>query len=221
MYVLEWPNTEFFAIGSPRDTVSVLKVKGPVTLFAKFSDGIDRNIEELRTYTANEVFVIRAAKSGTVEILAIPIGATDSEQVKRKTLTVMGLGPQPPPVKPDDPVVVPDDPDVPVGKIQVVIIEDPDERAAIPDSQISVMEGRAIREYTKSHCQITEGNPDFRLLSLRQDVSKQPGWIKEAFAVPRTETPFIVILSGSKTISGPLPKTVEETLTLLKKYGGE
>ncbi len=32
-----------------------------VPLFAKFSDGIDRNVEELRTYTANEVFLAGTA----------------------------------------------------------------------------------------------------------------------------------------------------------------
>lgn len=225
MYVLEWPGTEFFAFGSPAGLVSVLKVNGPVTLFSKFSDGVDRSVEELRTYNAPVVYVFRALKAGPVEVIAVPAGATDAGQMKRKTLTVMGLGPQPPPdgpvVVPDDPVVVPDDPDVPVGKIQVVIIEDPQQRNNIPASQLASMDSRLVRDYARSHCQVTEGTPDFRVLSLRQDVSNQPSWIQEAFKVQRTALPSIVILSGSKIISGPLPNTVEETLTLLQKYGGQ
>jgi len=45
--------------------------------------------------------------------------------------------------------------------------------------------------------------------------------VKQAFAEPRTSVPLLVILTPTKKISGPLPKTIEETMTEIKKYGGE
>jgi hypothetical protein len=220
LYVVEWPETEYMLYASPECCVSVLPVTGPVTLFAKFSDGIDRNVEEMRSYESKQIYVIRAVKAGTMELIAVPHGATDVQQARRKTLVVMGLAPIPPPtpiVDPEEPV----DPVIPIGKIQVVIIEDPAERGSLPASQISVMDGQAIRQYAKTHCSDTDGTPDFRVLSLRQDVTAAEDWVVEAFAVARPSVPFIVILTGSKTVSGPLPKTVDETLTLLKTYGGD
>jgi hypothetical protein len=102
-----------------------------------------------------------------------------------------------------------------------VVIEDPTLRANLSSEQIAAMEGGDVREYCKTHCSVTDGTPDRRVLSLRQDVSNQPAWIKEAFTEPRTSLPWIVIITPTKRISGALPATVSETMALLKKYGGD
>lgn len=217
-YVVE-SAIELIALQSPDGLLSIESTSGPIKVRGKFSDGTGKT--ETREYRSPYVYFITAEKTGTTELILVPVGVLDAKEIVRQVLTVSGLGPNPPPAPdPDDPVVP--DPPGPVtpAKLQIVIIEDPALRGSLPASQIAVMDGSEVRDYTKTHCVLTDGHPDFRKLSFRQDVSGQPDWIKNAFAQPRPSMPFLVVMTPSKIVAGPLPATVDETMTLLKSYGG-
>lgn len=223
LYVIE-SDSEIKVTGSPDGIISVTPKKGPRSFFARFVDGVDREKYEDRTYSKPFVYVVQAAKTGQCELLVF---SSVQDDLVRQMLTVT-VGPRPPPVPPDppkpDPVIpTPPNPVDPVApqKLQIVILEDPELRGTLPAEQIAAMDGAVVRQYVKTHCVMTGTTPDFRKLSIRQDVSNQPQWIKTAFAEERTALPLIVIMTPTQTISGPLPKTIAETMTLLKKYGGE
>lgn len=217
-YVVE-STRELIALSSPPGIISIESTTGPIKVRGIFADGTGKI--ETRGYRSAYVYFITAESPGKVELILIPVGVSTQSDIVRQVLTVSGVGPRPGPDVVPDPVVP--DPVIPVvttGKLKVLIIDDPSMRASIPASQISAMEGQAVRDYLKTHCTITDSTPDFRAISPRQDVSNQAAWIKTAFAEPRPALPFIAITNGTAGFAGPLPLTMEETLTLLKKYGG-
>lgn len=211
-YVIE-SDIELIVLQSPDKLLTIEVSSGPVKAMGRFCDGNGK--VESREYKRAFVYFVSSENPGKTELILIPVAVAAQADIVRQVLTVSGVGPQPPPV-----IVVPPPVILPT-KLQVVIIEDPAERANIPASQIAIMDGAELRDYCKTHCTITDGTPDKRVLSVRQDISGQPEWVKQAFAEPRTSVPLLVILTPTKKISGPLPKTIEETMTEIKKYGGE
>lgn len=223
--VIESPSP-IVVTSSPLGHVNVQPEEGPVRVRGKFADGTGKI--ETRVFSSKHLYFVNAVKSGKVEILIyIPESSKEEKDILRYTLNVMGVMPIPPPdpvvPTPVDPVVpIPVDPVVPVvptGKLQIVIIEDPG--MTLPSSQVAAKDGQALRDYAASHCSKTDGAPDIRKLSIRQDVSTQPEWVKKAFAEPRSSVPFLVVSNGTAGAALPFPLTIEETLTILKKYGGE
>lgn len=212
--VIESPSP-IVVTSSPLGHVNVQPEEGPVKVRGKFADGTGRI--ETRVFSSKHLYFVNAAKPGKVEILIyIPDSSKEEKDILRYTLNVMGVMPNPPP----DPVIpAPVDPVTPTAKLQIVIIEDPG--VTLPASQIAAKDGQALRDYAESHCSKTDGSPDIRKLSLRQDVSSQPEWVKKAFAEPRSSVPFLVVSNGTSGAALPFPLTIEETLTILKKYGGE
>jgi len=217
-YVVE-STRELIVLSSPAGVVDIESAAGPIKVRGLFADGTGKI--ETRGYRAAFVYFITASSPGKVELILIPAGVSTETDIVRQVLTVSGIGPNPPPVV--DPVV-PVDPIVPptptVGKLKLMILEDPSQRASLPASQVAVLTGQTLREYAKSHCTATDGAADFRMLSVRQDVSNQAAWIKAAFAEPRASLPFLVVSNGTSGFAGPLPATVAETMTLLQRYGG-
>jgi len=213
-YVVE-SSVPIIVISSPIGIVDIELSAGPIRVRGKFADGNGQI--ETRTYSQPYLAFVTPAAKGVTEIIVYPGGATQESDLLRQMLTVMG--PQPPPIVepilPDIPVVDP----VAPGKIQVVIIEDPSDRANIPAAQISIMDGQRVRQYVQSHG-TDPADSNFRLLSLRQDVSQQPAWIKDAFSVDRPSLPYLVIVKGTQMIHGPLPPTMEDTMDLLTTHGG-
>jgi len=213
-YVVE-SSVELIALQSPDGLLAIDATSGPIKVRGKFSDGTGKT--ETREYRSPYVYFVTAEKTGTTELILIPVGVLDAKEIVRQVLVVSGTGPNPPPIPdPDDPVVP--DPVTP-AKLQIVIIEDPSE--SIPPSQVAIRDGQALRDYAATHCTITNGTPDIRKLSIRQDISAEPEWIKKAFAEPRSKLPFLVVSNGKAGAAVPLPMTLEETMSILKRYGGE
>lgn len=95
LYVVE-ADTPHVLIASPQGTVTVTEEAGPIRIRAKFADGAGK--VETRTFKGKQVWIVEPAKSGTVELLAIPTGLKAESEIVRRTVTVQaGQGPQPPP----------------------------------------------------------------------------------------------------------------------------
>ena len=71
------------------------------------------------------------------------------------------------------------------------------------------------REYVK------QKGGEFRVLDRDADVSGDTQVWQEAFKLPRPSLPWFVVTNGRTGVQGPLPKTPEEFLGILKKYGGQ
>lgn len=168
------------------------------------------------------VIVNTGLKPDVLRIMQIVSTKTGKNAYQRISIRI-GQGPQPPPT-PVDPDVDPDPVDPPVpktGQLKVLIVEETGSRGELPSSQISVFTSMDIRDYVKKACSKTGEQPDFRVYDKDVSVATEPEWIKKAFSEQRQGLPWILISNGTTGFSGPLPKDVTETLSLLKKYGGE
>lgn len=126
-----------------------------------------------------------------------------------------------PPV-PVDPVIPSPVNPVVAPNLRVLIIEETAERHKVPSKQLVILTAKAIRDYAKEKCaKGPGGHPDFRVWDKDVDASKDGSpALRTMLAKPRQSLPWIVITNDKTEFSGPLPASVDETLALLKKYGG-
>lgn len=117
-----------------------------------------------------------------------------------------GIVTPPGPVVPPAPVVA--------DKLIVLVVEETGERHKLPASQLSVLTSLAVREYVASK------SGEMRIYDPQADLKNEAGVWRDAMAVPRQSLPWLVVSNGKAGFSGPLPATVDDTLTLLRKYGG-
>ena len=83
-----------------------------------------------------------------------------------------------------------------------------------------------IRAYLQDKCAKLNGHPEYRYWDQSYGPNDLPtqGW-KEAFDRAKQDSqgklPWIMVTNGVDAgESVPLPATIEETMALLKKYGG-
>lgn len=112
--------------------VTITREAGPLRIRGKFLDG-DGKVET-RTYTAKHIAIVEPVKdaTGRVELIHIPVGATDEKSAVRQ-LVDLGHAPQPPPPhvepapppKPQPPPVPPEPKPVPkAGPLWLVFVDD-------------------------------------------------------------------------------------------------
>lgn len=115
------------------------------------------------------------------------------------------------------------DPDVaPVpGPISVLIVEETDDRVR-PEMRpyLGVLNSVKVREYLNAHCRKVAGQPQWLIVDDDADLTHADPYWRDALALPRASVPWIAISNGTRGTSGPLPTTEEETLALLRKWGG-
>lgn len=202
-YVIE-SDAELIAITSPSGIARVVTDTGPLKIKGKFADSAGRT--ETRTYSAKHIYMVESAAEGKCELILIPVGVTGEAELVRQMLAV--VGPRPPP----DPNVDPKpEPPGPAGKLMVLIVEETDARGTLPAGQIPIFGAKEIREFAK-----TAG--ELRILDKDQDISGAEAWIQTAFKEPRQSLPWIVLSNGRTGYSGPLPASVADTMTLLRRF---
>lgn len=118
-YVID-SDVPLVVLSSPAGLVKVTRDAGPVKMRGRFVDGAG---SETRTYAGKHVYTVEAIAAGRVELLVVPVGATDETGVIRRTIDVTaGRGPCPPP----DPEPKPD-PKPDPAKVEsafVIVVED-------------------------------------------------------------------------------------------------
>ena len=217
-------------VSSPDGIVTCQEDEGPVRIRAKFAGG--SGAVESRVFKSKWVYTFEPVASGRVELILTPYGITPEtvHEQKRVTLDVVGLLPIPPPVVPVDPVKPPVDPPVPppvdptpttfTGPIQVLIVENANEKRNLPPAQLNAMLSAAVRSYCFSHCKKTNGQIDFRIIDANADVSRAEKWIQDAMKEPRSGLPWLLVRNEKTGASIPLPEDTERLLSVLKQYGG-
>lgn len=165
-YVIQ-SNTELFVLASPSGIVDVTYEPGPLKLKGKFA-GSTGSIE-IKTFDRSHIYSVSAVKSGTVELIIVPVGAKELSSVVRRTVVVSGSGPQPPPPGPTpDPVPVP----VPSTGFRVLMLTNED----MTREQNVTVYSTTLRSWLKENCEKNaEGLPEFRVWD-RTTVAR-PGMI--------------------------------------------
>lgn len=181
---------------SRQGIISIKRVTGPREFYGKFVDGKVRGEDEERTYTEPFLYIIRAVKPGSVELLITPKSYDVEQESLRRTLTVMGNGPNPPPPDPD-PKPDPKPEPVPTGKVFVAVVEDAMNRS--PDA--SIVLGALIGW----HSWLDKGNT-YRFYDQSTGESKGKKAMADSEGLP---VPYMVIYNekGEKLRAAPLPTT--------------
>ena len=109
-------------------------------------------------------------------------------------------------------------------------------RSTFPPGQQAILASPELRSYLDKHCPLESGcaggqcpltagkTPSYRFLPVNLDVSRlTPVWQQTAAAVAGKPLPWMIAVNeaGQTVIDQAWPASVEETLKLLKKFGGQ
>lgn len=126
-----------------------------------------------------------------------------------------GGGPVPPAPNPP-PTPAP----IPAEGLRVLIVYETADVSAYPAAQAAILTAQPIRDYLNAKCVKVNGTPEYRILDQNADMGNESLLWQAAMKLNRPSLPWIVISNGRVGHSGPLPKNVQDTLDMLKKYGG-
>lgn len=131
--------------------------------------------------------------------------------------------PAPGPTPPDPPAPQPDAPIVAPGFHVLIVYQD---KVPLPAGQHSVIYGKAIRDYLNAKCpREPGGNAGWRIWDADLDVSFAPKHFQDAYKLAKVQSagrlPWLVVSDGKTGWVGPVPATLDETMAILKRFGGE
>jgi hypothetical protein len=153
------------------------------------------------------------------------------EWAKRHEPIPTPVPPDPKPPKPPEPQ--PPAP-IPSGTLRVLFLYDPMQFALLPPAQQRILGDPALRAYLNAHCplecptgacplNVAGKSPSYLFLPDSADVSGlNPVWQKTIAAAGKVQVPWLYVVDskGAVIVNQPWPSTVDETIELLKKYGG-
>lgn len=120
------------------------------------------------------------------------------------------------------PIVGPPAP-TPDAGFRAAILEETGERDKLTSGQraaiLSTADG-SVRDYCAKHCVQVNGAAEFRVVDANDSFELETETMKRLLARPHTSVPWIIVSNGKTGAEGPLPQTEEETLALLKRFGG-
>lgn len=168
---------------------------------------------------------------GTVSLQTLVTDWEKKQNVTKSYSLAINVGKvKPGPIDPIDPIdpVDPIDPKpkpapIPVDGYVVLIVEETGQRGKLPASQLLILFDKRVRTYLDATCTKDFGGTNtkaWRIWDKDIDTSKLHKHWKDAMSRSRTSLPWILISHGAKSkgFEGPLPNTVDETLTLLRRY---
>lgn len=166
-------------------------------------------------------WAIIEAKAPGSEIVVINRNGANKEQnppeeIDRVQVIAGDVTPTPDP-KPDDP---PTPAPLPGEGFRVLIVRETKDLSGLPASQVAIFSSTDVRNYLNQKT-VLEGNQRaYRIWDQDTDTSKESQHWQDAMKRPRASVPWLLVSNGKDGYEGPLPKTVAEMMTLLKKFGG-
>lgn len=209
-------------IQSPVGFVTIEEDSGPIKVKGVFADGIGR--VETRTYAEPHIYFISAKQKGETEIIAIPVGVKDEQQIVRQTLTVVGPRPPPDPQPDPEPQPEPEPDPAPIpGGNRVLILYESSDLSTYPPAQAELITSGVVRDYLDKVCaKGPDGKtPEYRIWDKDVDLTNVSDVWKEAVKMQRDGLPWLIVSNGKTGYSGPLPSTQSELMAKLKQYLGE
>jgi hypothetical protein len=161
--------------------------------------------------------VIVGTKEGRFRLMAYT-ALKDTPSLPAVCVIVIGdspdPGPTPVPPGPTPPPPIPGD-----GLKVLIVTESGDKLTA---TQQGIIFGEKVRGYLREKAaKGPDGKtPEFRIFDKDVDASAEAKHWQDALRRPRAALPWIIISNGHHGFEGTLPATVEETMALLKKFGG-
>ncbi len=124
------------------------------------------------------------------------------------------------PIDPNPPGPTPTPAPIPVAGFRVLIVYESSQ--ALPSKQQAILTSATVIDYLDKKCVPTPDGNKRGWYIVDKDTSfknESKTW-QDAMARPRRSIPWILISDGKTGTEEPLPATVEDTISLLKKYGG-
>lgn len=170
------------------------------------------------------------AKPGSYSVTMTAINF-DTKKVTRARFTFVvlpSIPPKPPEPEPKPPEPKPPEPQpspapIPAEGFRVLIVEDVKARQKLPPTQLMVLFDKKVRTYLDAKCVMGSDRKtrEWRIWDQGVDASSESKLWQDVMKRHRKSLPWIVISDGKRGYEGPLPEDVDQTLALLKKYGGE
>lgn len=195
---------------SPDEFVQIVAESGPMKFRGKFADGLGKT--ETRTYTEPHIYVIEAKKSGKIELIMIPSGVVDVKSIIRQTLTVSGIGPNPPPIPIPD--IVPDPPGPPTG-VRVILLNNEIDTTA---DQLNTLNSTEIVSWLDANT-VTWRKWDRTSIAKPEMLSKEDPILQTLWKNVSTNLPagnIIIVATDTKVHINPIT-TATEALAFLNK----
>lgn len=170
--------------------------------------------------------LIIVAKPGTytVSLTSVDFDKKTIEEAETVVTFQGDLPPVPPGPVPPGPVPpgpTPTPAPIPTAGFRVLMVYESADLAKLPPAQQAVLYDKGIRDYLRDKCVLgPDGKTkEFRIYDQNVDMSADTDLWKEAMKRKRDSVPWIVVSNHPKGgYEGPLPATVADTMTLLKKY---
>jgi hypothetical protein len=131
-----------------------------------------------------------------------------------------GPGPGPAPAPPPDP---PSPAPIPAAGFRVLIVYESADLPKLTAGQQAILYGKRLRDYLNAKCVVgADGKTrEWRMWDADTATDGEAKHWQEAMKRPRKSLPALIISDGKTGWEGPLPASVDETLALLRKFGGE
>lgn len=206
-------------------TATLSKVsETPVTVAYETHDGTATAGQDYTTTTGTLTFAPgETSKSFTVIVTGDTIQEPDETvtvHLHNPTNATLGMGEATITIRNDD--ASPPAP-IPGEGLRVLMVYQDSDTTKYPKEQMSILShGGGIREYLNSKCVKVGNTPEWRVWDVDVNVSNESPIWQAAWKRERKETPWIIISNPAMGggYEGPLPKTIAETMALLKKFGG-
>jgi len=213
------PIGEAVKVERPAITVTTRADKPAAVIFLQTERPIGDLLIRLKSKTCKPVLIepgvysITEAGRHEIDVMAIgqnPLSWDDASIV----VEVGGVPPNPEP-DPKPPTPVGPSPIEGAG-LRVLFVSESGE--LMPRDIEASFYSPEIAAFLNANCIKVDGNPDFRRVDPDTQFTDPNHRFAKALARPRASLPWLIISNGVGGYEGPFPKTVAETLTLIRSF---
>ena len=201
--------------GNPKNCVVIVRAIGKEKIVPTF-EIVAPNKTYVFTALGPEYYIIDVITSDET-------GKQDHYFTKTFIQAEGDVDPTPTPPEPGPEPTPPGPAPIPLAGFRVLFISESEDASTLPEAQRNIFYSAEIRDYLNSKCvKGPDGKTaEWRIVDPNTDYSSDEERWKLAASRNRDKLPWIIISDGQKGFEGPLPANVEDTIKLLKNYGGE
>ncbi len=207
----------------PPYTLVELQAEGDLTGAAVLWDVTPDDVADVKELPGGKMVFV--GPPGTYKVKCTVVRLKDGQTIADRQRFVVVIGtpaPPVPPVPPIPPEPPPNPAPIPGPGFHAMIIYETADLEKLPKSQLNVLYAKSVRDYLNAKCTPTAdgGKRGWYIVDANVSMDGESKLWQDALKVKRDSLPWLLISNGTSGYSGPLPATVDDTLKLLKQFGG-